>query len=76
MVSAKKCFGAYGQRIEKVEQTKLPSELEVRCVMHVYQMKASSRQDVGSLREIAEMFHNSAKKIDELLPVWSKLEAA
>ena len=74
MVSAKKFLQAYS-RLAKSERTKLMSDLEVKCVMHVLQKKASSRTEYASLAAIAGAMYDEAKKLDPNLPKWSKLEA-
>ena len=73
MVAADKFLGAYA-RLPAATKTKLLSDLEVRCVMHVHQKRFDTRKTYNNLLEIAAQLHYEAKVVDPRLPNWQKLD--
>ena len=74
MSSASTFLAAYCQLDETVI-AKYQADMEVRCVMHVHQIKVSTRTSFPSLLHIAEAMWNEVKKADVLLPEWPKIKA-
>ena len=72
MVSASNFLAAYCQ-LDPAEYAKMVDDLEVRCVMHVHQVKASTRKEYASLLHIAAALYQEVKEVDTNLPEWPKL---
>ena len=61
-------------KLDEAAITKLVGDFEVRCVMHVHQIKVSTRKTYKSLLHILGDVYTEAKTLDAELPVWSKLQ--
>lgn len=72
MDAASSFVAAYG-RFAASFKTKLLSDFEIRCVMHVLQKKADSRMSFPSLLHIAHHMYGEAKAADDKLPQWNIL---
>ena len=73
MTAATDFISAYGARIGKPYITAMMNTLEVRMVMFVHDKKVATRASFSSLEEIAKDFYLELKKLDTLLPQWTKL---
>jgi len=75
MIAARNFLQAYAAVLPRAICTKLLADLEVRCVMHVFQKKSNTRTDFNSVTAIAKAFYDNAKSKWPRLPRWSKLDA-
>jgi hypothetical protein len=74
MTASSNFLAAYSRLPEEV-QNKLVSDLEVRAVMHVHQIKVDTRASYKSLLHIGEVLYREAKELDPNLPIWLKIGA-
>ena len=74
MVAASSFLEAYCQ-LDMTSVTKIVSDLEVRAVMHVHQIKVDTRAKYKSLLHIGLALWQEAKAADINLPAWPKIRS-
>ncbi len=75
MICADNSFLNACGRFESNVQTKLVSDFEVRCVMHVHTKRCETRDSYKSLQHIAKAMYDEGKAMDDKLPTWAKLKS-